>query len=387
LDTISLGGFFMGNLETYENFIQNHELCDFQQSMKWGNVKEYWKNEIIALQDKQGNIQASMSILIRKVPLFGNLMYVPRGPVGDIHQEEIFQELTTQMRKMARKYKAFVAILEPNIKKEDEEFIQLAKKLNYQIYSKAVNFHQEIQARHNFRLALENRTEEEIFRNFSSKTRYNIRLAIKKGVVVKERKEEGLDEFYQLMQETGKRDHFRIRPKEYFATILREFPEEANLYIAYYQDKPVAGIMPIQYGNKMWYLYGASGNEHRNCMATYLLQWEMIRLAKSHDCKLYDFRGVCMDQGEEGGLYRFKKGFGGELVELIGEIYIAFHPIQYILYKITKRLYDKIARKIYELKNRIKDKQRTRKGPLLFCCKKVKIVKIKIHNTKKKETY
>lgn len=298
----------MESIEAYEKFIQNHDLCDFQQSMRWGSVKEYWTNEVIALQNSKGDIWASMSILIRKVPLFGNLMYVPRGPIGDVHNEAILQELTIQLRKLARKYKAFVVILEPNVKKEDKEFAKLAKKLGYQIYSEAVNFHQEIQARHNFRLRIENKTEEELFQNFSSKTRYNVRLAMKKGVTVKERKEEGLDEFYKLMQATGKRDHFRIRPKEYFQTILREFPEEASIYIAYYQEEPIAGIMPICYGNKMWYLYGASGNEHRNCMATYLLQWEMIKIAKSHHCKTYDFRRCLHGSRQRRWFVSFQKG-------------------------------------------------------------------------------
>lgn len=298
----------MESIEAYEKFIQNHDLCDFQQSMKWGNVKEYWKNEVIALQNSKGDIWASMSILIRKVPLFGNLMYVPRGPIGDVHNEAILQELTIQLRKLAKKYKAFVVILEPNVKKEDKEFAKLAKKVGYQIYSEAVNFHQEIQARHNFRLRLENKTEEELFQNFSSKTRYNVRLAIKKGVTIEERKEDGLDEFYQLMQATGKRDHFRIRPKEYFQMILREFPEEASIYIAYYQEEPIAGIMPICYGNKMWYLYGASGNEHRNCMATYLLQWEMIKLAKSRHCKIYDFRRCLHGSRRRRRFVSFQKG-------------------------------------------------------------------------------
>lgn len=329
----------MEKIETYEEFIKKQDLCDFQQSKEWAKVKELWKNEILIMQDKNQHIVATMSILIRKVPFFGNLMYVPRGPIGDIHKEEILQELTNKMREVAKKYKAFVVIIEPNIKKEGEEFKKLAKKLGYKINSKAIKFDQEIQARHNFRLNLSNKTEEEVFQNFASKTRYNVRLAIKRGVRVEEKKESGIDEFYELMQETGKRDNFRTRPKEYFQKILKEFPEETSIYIAYHEKEPISAIMPIRYGNKMWYLYGASSNQHRNLMSTYLLQWEMIKLAIKHHCKVYDFRGVSMERGEEDGLYRFKKGFGGEFVELIGEIYIPFKPIKYFFYKITKKVF------------------------------------------------
>lgn len=337
-------------VEKYEEFIQKQDLCDFQQSIKWAKIKKFWENEIIIIYDDTKNIVGTMSILIRKIPIFGNLMYVPRGPIGNIHNEKILKELTNRMKKIAQKYKAFAIIIEPNIKNDDEEFKKVIKKLGYKINNKAMKFDQEIQARHNFRLNLENKKEEEIFKNFSSKTRYNIRMAIKKGVEVRERNEEGIDEFYELMEQTGKRDNFRIRPKEYFKTILEKFPKEAKIFIAYYKEEPIAGIMPILYGNKMWYLYGASGNSHRNCMPNYLLQWEMIKLAIKSKCQIYDFRGVSLEKGEEGGLYRFKKGFGGDFVELIGEIYVPFHPIKYVGYKIAKKLFCNARYVIYKIK-------------------------------------
>ncbi len=210
-------------IEKYEEFIKEQDLCDFQQSIKWANVKEFWKNEIIIIHDEQKYIIATASILIRKVPLFGSLMYVPRGPIGNIEKEETLVKLTQEIRKIAKRYKAFVIIIEPNIKKENLQFQKLAKKLGYHINSKAVKFEQEIQARHNFRLNLENKTEEEVYESFSSKTRYNIRLASKREVIIKQKGKEGIPEFFELMKQTGIRDHFRIRPKEYFEKIFKEF--------------------------------------------------------------------------------------------------------------------------------------------------------------------
>ena len=338
--------------EEYEKFIKEQENCDFQQCRAWAKLKECWENEIIIIKDNNKNILATMSILIRKIPILGNLMYVPRGPIGNIEDEEILTEITKEMKKIAKKYKAFVVIIEPNIEKSNKNFTQMVQKLGFKVNSNAIKFDQEIQARHNFRLNLENKTEEKIFQNFSSKTRYNIRLATKKGVIIKEKRKDGLDEFYELMEETGRRDDFRIRSREYFERILDEFKQEVKIYIAYYNEKPIATIMPILYGNKMWYLYGASGNEHRNLMPNYLLQWEMIKIAIKNKCKIYDFRGVSVEKKENDGLYRFKKSFGGDFVELIGEVYMEFSPIRYKLFKIGKKIFCNLRYFVYKLENK-----------------------------------
>ena len=342
MDKIEASNSFEEKFGKYEEFVKNNDLCDFQQSAKWAKVKEFWKNEIATVEDENGNIIASVSVLIRKMSLFGNLMYIPRGPVGNIEDEKVLEQITLKIKEIAKKYKAFGVIIEPNIKEDNEQFKKIAKKIGYRINSKAVNFEQSIQARYNFRLNLENKTEDEIFSGFASKTRYNVRVAMKNNVKVVEKGKEGLDEFYKLMEETGNRDHFIVRTKEYFETVLDIFPEEVKILIAYYNDKPIATLMPILYGNKMWYLYGASGNDERNKMPTYLLQWEAIKIAMKNNCKLYDFRGVCMDKNGEDGLYRYKKGFGGDLVELIGEIYLPIKPFKYSLFKISKRAFIKL---------------------------------------------
>ena len=335
-------------MQIYEEFIMKQDLCDFQQSTKWASVKEFWKNDIIIIEDDDKNILATMSILTRKLPILGNIMYVPRGPIGDIYNEEVLEKLTDKMKEIANEYKAFAIIIEPNIKSDNSEFANMVKKLGYKINSKAIKFDQEIQERHNFRLNLRNKKEDEIFKNFASKTRYNVRLAKRKGVEVVEKNEKGLDEFYELMKETGKRDNFIIRSKSYFETILKKFPDNVKIYIAYFENEPISAIMPILYGNKMWYLYGASSNRHRNLMSTYLLQWEMIKIALKNRCNEYDFRGVSMEN-EEDGLYRFKKGFGGDFVELIGEVYMDFKPIKFFLFKIFKKTFLSFRYNIYKL--------------------------------------
>ena len=102
------------------------------------------------------------------------------------------------------------------------------------------------------------------------------------------------------------------------------------------------GIFDIDYGNKVWYLYGASSNEHRNLMPNYLLQWEGIKYALSQGKDIYDFRGVSgvLDETHpQYGLYRFKKGFGAEFTEFIGEIYIPFKSLTYSLYKFSEKAF------------------------------------------------
>lgn len=117
------------------------------------------------------------------------------------------------------------------------------------------------------------------------------------------------------------------------------------------------GIFDIDYGNKVWYLYGASSNEHRNLMPNYLLQWEGIKYAIGQGKDVYDFRGVSgvLDESHpQYGLYRFKKGFNAEFTEFIGEIYLDFKPLVYKLYKISEKTFKKARGIVRRLKGEVK---------------------------------
>ena len=334
----------------YTEFLEKHERCNFQQSIEWSKVKSFWKNEIVLAEDDDGNIIGSISILIRKIPIFGYMMYSSRGPVCDIHDMDALKQLTEGAKEIAKKYKAFVFKIEPDIKSEDTEFRNLITSLGYKIKDDAKNFREEIQPRYVFRLDIKDKTEDEVFSNFHQKTRYNIRLATKKGVVIKEGTREDLKEFHKIMIETGSRDGFIIRPLEYFEKMYDELaPNHMKLLMAYHEDKPISGVIPIMYGNKTWYLYGASSNEHRNLMPNYLLQWEMIKMAIQNKSDIYDLRGVSgvVDENHpQYGLYRFKKGFGAEFTEFIGEVYMAYKPLRYNLYKFSEKTFRTIRGKL-----------------------------------------
>ncbi|MCI9064071.1 MAG: aminoacyltransferase [Clostridia bacterium] len=326
--------------EEYTKFLENHERCNFQQSIEWSKVKTSWKSEIILAEDEKGEIIGSLMVWIRKIPIFGNIMYSSRGPICDIHDMDVLKQLTDGAKELAKKYNAIVLRIEPDILSSDLEFRKIMQDLEYKIKDDAKNFREEIQPRYVFRLDTKNKTEDEVFKNFHQKTRYNIRLATKKGVTVKEGTREDLKDFHKIMVTTGIRDGFITRPLEYFEKMYDCLgPDHMKLLMAYYEDKPISGVIPIMYGNKTWYLYGASSNEHRNLMPNYLLQWEMIKIALQNKSDIYDLRGVPGIADNSNGLYRFKKGFGAEYTEFIGEVYIEFKPFMYRMYKFAEKTF------------------------------------------------
>ena len=327
--------------KSYSEFLQKHERCNFQQSLEWGEIKTNWKKEVILAENSQGNIIGSLCVWIRKIPIFGNIMYSARGPVCDIHDMSVLKQLTDGAKELAKKNKAFVLRVEPDILSSDEDFRKIITGLGYRIKDDAKNFREEIQPRYVFRLNIKDKTEDEVFSGFHQKTRYNVRLAIKKGVTIKEGTKEDLKDFHKIMVETGSRDGFIIRSLDYFEKMYDSMaPDHMKLLMAYHDDIPIAGTIPIMYGNKTWYLYGASSNSYRNLMPNYLLQWEMIKMAIARKDEVYDFRGVSgvVDKDHpQYGLYRFKKGFGADFTEFIGEVYIPFKPITYKLYKFAEK--------------------------------------------------
>ena len=326
--------------EEYTKFLENHERCNFQQSLEWARVKTSWKREVILAEDENKNIIGSLMVWVRKIPIFGNIMYSARGPICDIHDMEVLQQLTEGAKELAKKYNAIVLRIEPDIKSDDEDFKNIMLQLGFSIKDDAKNFREEIQPRYVFRLDTKGKTEDEIFKAFHQKTRYNVRLATKKGVTIKEGNKEDLKDFHKIMVTTGIRDGFITRPLEYFEKMYDELgPEHMKILLAYYEGKPIAGVIPIMYGNKTWYLYGASSNEHRNLMPNYLLQWEMIKIALSRKSDIYDLRGVPGIADNSNGLYRMKKGFGAEYTEFVGEVYMPYKPMMYNLYKVSEKIF------------------------------------------------
>ena len=147
-------------------------------------------------------------------------------------------------------------------------------------------------------------------------------------------------------------EHFGFK---YFSNMLKNLGEHCRLYMAFLGDEAIAGTLAIWFGDKVWYLYGASANVHRETMPNYALQWEMIRWAVEKGCRIYDFRGVSGDLSEDNplyGLYKFKKGFNSELVEFMGEYDLVISPMWNSLIKLATRCYRTMNEVRYKLKNR-----------------------------------
>ncbi len=215
------------------------------------------------------------------------------------------------------------------IEENDTKVISVLKNSGF-ILDKDVSDYSNIQTRSNYILSLDGKTEEEVFNNFHSKWRYNIRLAARKGVTCNVCGIEDLDDFYKLMKITGLRDGFKVRKKEYYENIMNTMGDNSRLYICSYNGIPVSGALAVRYSGKIHYVYGASSNEYRNVMPSYLMQWEIIKWALQSKSQYYDFMGIPYYNDESHpnyGVYRFKKGFGGAVVCYAGEFDYLSSPV------------------------------------------------------------
>lgn len=316
-----------------EQFVNRHDNGHFLQSPHWREVKDNWLWRGIAACDK-GEIVGTIAVLIRKLPLGMSIFYAPRGPVCDRCDRELVQILLNGVQELAGVYHAIHLYIDPDEHDDNSEFRQMMYELGFT--EKSDNGFGNIQPQFVFRLNIAGKSEDAIFNGFSEKTRYNIRLAKRHGVCVKRfYGSEAVPKwavavFSELMNETGRRDRFRIRGADYFEKLLRAFGEDSVLLLAELDGQFIAGAIAVYYGNKAWYLYGASSNEHRNAMPNYLLQWEMICHAVSKSCSIYDFRGISGNLSKDDplyGLYRFKKGFGGEFTKFTGLFIYTFRPL------------------------------------------------------------
>ena len=166
-------------------------------------------------------------------------------------------------------------------------------------------------------------SEDELLAAMKPKWRYNIRLAERKGVVVRDGTAADLPAFYAMYAETGGRDGFLVRPFDYYRAIWERFLADGlgHVLLAEVDGAPVAGLFLFRYGPTAWYFYGASTAQSRDLMPNHALQWAAMRWAKAAGCTRYDWWGApdVLDESDPmWGVYRFKQGFGGEFTPWIG---------------------------------------------------------------------
>lgn len=183
---------------------------------------------------------------------------------------------------------------------------------------------------------------ESLLARMKSKTRYNIRLSLRKGVRVRAVGTEKLDLWYSLYKETARRNHIHLHDIRYFKTVLATHashsfsPAETQLLIAEHNGTPLAAMFLAISGRRATYLYGASSSEKRNYMATYALQWKAMNIAKAQNCTEYDMFGISPNPTPAHpmyGLYRFKSGFGGTIFHRMGCWDYPLDPEKYPLFQ------------------------------------------------------
>ena len=437
------------NSSEIDKFNESDRKGHIFQTSYWAELKKDWKKKFIAGYDNDNNMVITATILLRKAPYINKYMgYIPRSFTCDYNNKKLLIEFTEYLREFAKKNNISFITIDPDIHlKENEEALSegteiknFLKSLGYK-NTDSKNF-EAIQPNFVFRLPLPTEgnkmdIKKAVFKKFSSKTRYNIKVAEERGLSVevydKETlNEDVLDRFHEIMVTTGKRDNFLIRHREYFKDMIDYLYPHCRLYMVKYsyendfnrlseklnkqeeaktkainkieelkvkfdaetdedkksriekklndQDKRLkeaerqiegfkkkisdiepfkgqeiylSGSIYLYYGNKAWYLYGASENILRDTMPNFAMQWSMICDSIDLGCDVYDFRGVSGDLNPENplyGLYKFKKGFNGNFVEFIGEFDIVIDNGIYTLYKKAFPQFKKIRNAIMNKK-------------------------------------
>jgi peptidoglycan pentaglycine glycine transferase (the first glycine) len=317
------------SLSDWNQFLSIHPNAHLLQTGEWGELKSAfgWK----ALRIVNGTVGAQ--ILFRKLPLSLTVGYIPK--LASHFQESAFsQDLWCEIDAVCKKNLAIFLKLEPDVWNDQE-----LDTGNLILRTSPHN----IQPPRTIIINIQG-NEEEILARMKQKTRYNIRLAEKKGVTV--RAWDDIDSFHKMMLTTGGRDGFGVHSLEYYrrAYDLLYPKEMGELLVAEYEGKPLAALFVVRNGNRAYYLYGASTDEERNRMPTYLLQWEAMKWAKARGCEEYDLWGVPdedestlednFERRRDGlwGVYRFKRGFGGELKRAVQAMDRVYTPLLYWAY-------------------------------------------------------
>ena len=330
----------------WDAFVERRADGHVLQTSAWAKLKSRfgWSAGRVAVLDREQAV-AGATVLFRRLPLgLGAIAYVPKGPLVDWDNAPLVSALFDGLDTLCRAHRACVLKLEPD-SKESSSFALCSS--SFVPRSGPSSF---VQPRRTILLDLA-KTEDELLAAMHQKTRYNIRLAARKGVIVRAGTTDDLPAFNMLMQATGERDGFGVHSAEYYRAAFELFvPHDwARLFVADIVDAspsvgPVAAIMVFAFGSKAWYMYGASSNEHRERMPNHALQWEAIRWAKSRGCATYDLWGVPDEDGatlearylerDDGlwGVYRFKRGFGGRLVRYVGAFDHVYNPLLYRAY-------------------------------------------------------
>ena len=327
----------------WDAFVAAHPRGSLLQTTAWARLKNRfgWSSQRVWLR-RDGRLVAGAQVLFRSAALgIVKMGYVPHGPLVDWGDDEQVSVLLNQIDQAAYGRGAGLLKLEPRI--WQEEMTAAEWEALYRRHG-CVPSPDTIQPPRTIVIDLRP-SEDDILAAMKQKTRYNIRLAEKKGITVREGAPADMAAFNRLMLATGARDGFGIHQPEYYRAAYEIFaPHQAALLLAEYEGRPLAGVMVFAWGRSAAYLYGASSDEERARMPAYAAQWAGIHWAKARGCESYDLWGVpdadeaTLEAGfteRQDGLwpvYRFKRGFGGELRRTVGAADRVYNNLLHRLY-------------------------------------------------------
>ena len=344
------------------------------QTAEWALSKTFvgWQPYYLVWCEWQGSLQlflnqwpqghpirAAALVLQRTLPVAGfaarmRLLYIPKGPLLDWSDLRLRTSVVADLQAFTRKQGAIFLKIDPDVQLEpglsqtsQEPIFSIGQELQELLLTRGWRYSPEqIQFRNTVLIDL-NLSEAEILERMKQKNRYNIRLASRKGVVIRQGTPADYPLLYRLYVETSLRDGFTIRDEAYYHRVWNAFPQPnqptleqpyALPLIAEVDGEPVAALVLFIFARKAWYLYGMSRDIHRDKMPNYLLQWEAIRLCRSLGCQVYDLWGapeVISESDPLWGVYRFKEGLGGTLTRFLGAWDYPAHANLYKFYTHT----------------------------------------------------
>lgn len=348
------------------------------QTWEWGKVKSQfgWQpTYLLWFQDhghlelvinrtienaKRQNLVAAALILQRNIMIGGfsrrmGVIYVPKGPLLDWKDGNLRLHVLQDLRIFAEKHNAIFIKIDPDLEVgigipgtdgaiENESGTSVIDDLQSHgwLFSD-----EQVQFRNTVVINLL-QSEDELLANMKQKTRYNVNLAIRKGVAVRPGTQKDLSLLFRMYAETSLRDGFVIRNEAYYREVWNTFlnvsitnvgeQPVAEVLIAEVDEEPIAAAIIFLFAGKAWFLYGMSTLAHKEKMPNYLLQWEAIKRAKLASCTIYDLWGAPDEFVETDplwGVYRFKEGLGGTLLRNIGAWDLPVNRMLYRLYSKT----------------------------------------------------
>lgn len=314
------------------HLLQTWEWGEFKSRYGWSPSRYLWVDPV------SGEPRAAASVLTRRVgflPL--KVMYVPKGPILDHTNSALLDDVLRWLESLAQQKRALFVKIDPDVRSDTPKGEAVVACLERHAWLRS---EEEIQFRNTLLLDLRPSVED-LLMGMKSKWRYNVRLAERKGVTVRHGSEDDLSMLYDMYEETAARGDFVIRPEAYYEDAWGIFIRKglAQPFVAEVEGLPVAMVIIYRFGNRALYMYGASRSIHRDKMPNNLLQWEAIQWAKKRGCTVYDMWGApdTLDESDPmWGVYRFKKGFGGELVKHVGAWDYPVHNTGHRLYMSVK---------------------------------------------------